>query len=384
MVARQASDANRDSGSFAFLKEGVKLNTVNISTSNYDSLGFKNLGFGVLFALCGLAHAEQNPTAVAASVGPDATKEWLVDPKTTPFYLVMDKQSNALTARTYSPVSKVIRKFRAITGSSLGDKLREGDKRTPEGIYFVETEVPQSRLTKLHGAAGFELNYPNSIDRIFKRTGSGIWIHGVDSETRLEKRFDTLGCVALGNKEVVELGRYLRLRQTPIVVVSDESKEPYIGYESPESPLGKRIMEWAAAWASPDVEKYLSFYHKDFYSEGRDFESFKAHKRFLAKSYKNIQVQIKNLKILRHGKYSVVVFAQNYTSNRYQWIGYKRLYLIQDGPEHNYYVLAENGLQGHGGPIGTLGIDFASFAEEVPIPDRIVEEHRPLSFNLSL
>lgn len=302
----------------------------------------------------------------------DVYQSWLLDPKTTPFYLVMDKQANTLSARTFTAKPHVIRKYRAISGSSLGDKVQEGDKKTPEGIYFVENQVPKSRLTKLHGAAGFELNYPNSIDRIFKRTGSGIWIHGVDSETRLERRFDTLGCVALGNKDVVELGQYFRFRQTPIVVVNDESKEPFIGYVSPESPLGQRILDWVSAWASTDVEKYLSFYHKDFYSENRDYEAFKAHKRRLAKNYQNIQVQIKNLKILRHGKYSVAIFAQNYTSNKYQWIGYKRLYLVQEPSDNNYYILAENGLQGTGGPVGSLNIDFAKFGEDETIQTNLV------------
>ncbi len=57
----------------------------------------------------------------------------------------------------------------------LGPKLREGDRQTPEGFYYVTA----SRLrpnTRHH--LGLDLGYPNAYDQYHGRTGSDITIHG--------------------------------------------------------------------------------------------------------------------------------------------------------------------------------------------------------------
>ncbi len=59
----------------------------------------------------------------------------------------------------------------------LGPKLREGDRQTPEGFYYVTA----SRLrpnTRHH--LGLDLGYPNAYDQYHGRTGSDITIHGKD------------------------------------------------------------------------------------------------------------------------------------------------------------------------------------------------------------
>ena len=57
----------------------------------------------------------------------------------------------------------------------LGPKLREGDRQSPEGFYFVKPAQmnPNSRY---HLA--FNIGYPNAYDRAHGRTGSAIMVHG--------------------------------------------------------------------------------------------------------------------------------------------------------------------------------------------------------------
>jgi murein L,D-transpeptidase YafK len=57
----------------------------------------------------------------------------------------------------------------------LGPKLREGDRQSPEGFYFVRPGQmnPNSRY---HLA--FNIGYPNAYDRAHGRTGSAIMVHG--------------------------------------------------------------------------------------------------------------------------------------------------------------------------------------------------------------
>ena len=270
------------------------------------------------------------------------------------FYLVMVKNKSELTARSFAD-GKILKTYRAISGATPGDKVREGDRRTPEGIYFVEREVPKHRLQKLHGPVGYQLNYPNAVDHIFHRTGSGIWIHGVDNEARLERRFDTRGCVVLGNTYVVELGKLLSMRQTPIVIVDDEKPGvDVIGVQPDTGPIGNRIRAWIAAWSSKDAEAYLKFYHPDFHGRGMNYRQWVRYKTTLAKFYTEISVRIRNLKILSHGKYSVAVFEQAYRSDKKQFFTLKRLYFV--GNDENAQILAEENVEDRSGDIGSFDL----------------------------
>ena len=267
------------------------------------------------------------------------TTPWNEQPDPGSFYLQMNKSLNELSVRSFDQPGKVFKTYRAITGTNSGDKEREGDKKTPEGIYFVEARVPKTRMTSLHGAAAFELNYPNVVDRIYKRSGGGIWIHGVDNENRMEKRFDTLGCVAVSNGDIVDLAEHLRMKNTPIVIFNHEDSSVAIGVEAPDGPLHKRVTEWAQVWSSRDVDAYLKFYSPDFYARKMNLDQWSKYKKRLAKTYTSIDVTIRDLKILKHGKYSVAVFEQTYKSNLYHRRSLKRLYLVGDGADAQ--ILAE-------------------------------------------
>lgn len=58
---------------------------------------------------------------------------------------------------------------------TLGPKLREGDRQSPEGFYSV-----QNRQLRLVGRwqKAFNIGFPNTHDQLNKRTGSNILVHG--------------------------------------------------------------------------------------------------------------------------------------------------------------------------------------------------------------
>lgn len=81
---------------------------------------------------------------------------------------------------------------------SLGPKLMEGDKQSPEGFYRVG--VPQTRLGGRWRKA-FNLGFPNLHDQKLSRTGSYILIHGGCS---------SVGCFAMTDpvqEEIYSLAR---------------------------------------------------------------------------------------------------------------------------------------------------------------------------------
>lgn len=124
--------------------------------------------------------------------------------------IVLDKSDRQLTlfyrgqaVRTYGV---------ALGKNPVGDKVRRGDGRTPEGLYFIEGRNPQS---KYH--LSLRISYPDVAHRATaaKRgfsAGGDIMIHGLPkpfaSVGALHRQQDwTLGCVAVTNDEIEEIWR---------------------------------------------------------------------------------------------------------------------------------------------------------------------------------
>ncbi|CAI6147276.1 MAG: hypothetical protein SPLUMA1_SPLUMAMAG1_01934 [uncultured Sulfurimonas sp.] len=57
------------------------------------------------------------------------------------------------------------------------DKIREGDLRTPIGVYKLVKKL--SKVDSFYGPLAFATSYPNSYDKYLGKNGSGIWIHGL-------------------------------------------------------------------------------------------------------------------------------------------------------------------------------------------------------------
>ena len=103
-----------------------------------------------------------------------------------------------------------------------GDKEFEGDKKTPEGLYYINNKNQNSGYHKNLG-----ISYPNKDDikqakLIGKPAGGDIKIHGLRNGVgfigKLHRWFDwTLGCIALTNNEVDELYQAVEIG-TPIEI----------------------------------------------------------------------------------------------------------------------------------------------------------------------
>jgi murein L,D-transpeptidase YafK len=92
----------------------------------------------------------------------------------------------------------------------IGHKEFEGDKKTPEGIYFINDKNPNSSYHKNLG-----ISYPNKDDlenakQLGKSAGGDIKIHGIRNGIGLIGKFHrcfdwTLGCIAVTDREIDEL-----------------------------------------------------------------------------------------------------------------------------------------------------------------------------------
>ena len=153
-------------------------------------------------------------------------------PPTEGFGVIIEKSARRLTVYDGS---KVVKTYRASFGTGKGDKVREGDRRTPKGEFYVCYKNDRSKFTLSLG-----LSYPNiedaerglrdglidqdQHDAIVKAIrqkrrppwntplGGEIMIHGCGSD-----RDWTIGCVALDDEDIKELFAALPLG-TPVEI----------------------------------------------------------------------------------------------------------------------------------------------------------------------
>lgn len=112
----------------------------------------------------------------------------------------------------------LVGRFDARLGKRRGRKQRLRDRKTPEGKYKV-IEVLDTRREGWEylrfGPYFLRLNYPNRFDRMRRRTGSGIGIHG----GRGGKLLHTLGCIRIRDSELKSLVRTGLLRNRMRVLI---------------------------------------------------------------------------------------------------------------------------------------------------------------------
>ena len=93
----------------------------------------------------------------------------------------------------------------ASIGRGGSRKRREGDMRTPLGVYFVTMWVAGRFLSDLYGAGALGLNYPNDWDLRRQRDGFGIWIHGEPSGIKSRPPRWSQGCLIVSNPAIETL-----------------------------------------------------------------------------------------------------------------------------------------------------------------------------------
>ncbi|PZO77669.1 MAG: hypothetical protein DI629_13850 [Mesorhizobium amorphae] len=75
----------------------------------------------------------------------------------------------------------------------LGPKFVEGDRQAPEGFYSVK---PSQMNPNSSYHLSFNIGYPNAFDRVHKRGGSNLMVHGECSSS---------GCYSMNNNQVEEI-----------------------------------------------------------------------------------------------------------------------------------------------------------------------------------
>lgn len=166
--------------------------------------------FGAAAILAPLSHDTATSRSILTTPTITATPVVRVRSFITADSIVVEKHSRKLTlyqlgipVRTYAV---------ALGKDPVGDKLRNGDNRTPEGVFHIDYKNPDS---KYHMA--LHISYPDAAHiaksrAVHVKPGGDIMIHGLpkayaDLGAKHAQYDWTEGCIAVTNVEIDEIWR---------------------------------------------------------------------------------------------------------------------------------------------------------------------------------
>ncbi len=205
------------------------------------------------------------------------------------------------------------------------EKLREGDKKTPLGVYHVTGNLPREQLTKtygtlssLYGDGAFPINYPNEWDRRRGRNGHGIWLHGVPFDTYSRPPRASDGCVALTNEDLLAISKHVQVGVTPVIIAQGVDWVDPAAAKSTRESLQRSLDEWRRDWESRDTDRYLRHYSREFTSGKQDLAAWAQQKRSVNAGKSWIKVGIDGVSMFLYpgnDNLAVVTFNQDYASS---------------------------------------------------------------------
>lgn len=259
---------------------------------------------------------------------PDQKHAVVVDTQKARLYLYQNDVENGGTPR-------FVADYYIAHGKLGAEKFKEGDKKTPIGVYHVTSSIPRQKLPDFYGSGAFPINYPNEWDKKMGKNGYGIWLHGSPSDTFSRPPKSSDGCVVLANVDLDALAKSLQLGTTPVIISNSIEWLSLDDWQAERQALLGMIDTWRQDWESRDIERYARHYASDFKGDGKGLAAWIEQKKKVNAGKAWIKVATHNISMFRNpGKdeYVVVTFEQDYQSSNLSNRMQKRQYWIkQDG-----------------------------------------------------
>jgi len=248
--------------------------------------------------------------------------------------LVDSKRSRLYVFANAEGRPRLVADFYVTLGKNGIEKTREGDQKTPLGVYHVTGNLPRKKLTDFYGSGAFPINYPNEWDRRMGRNGYGIWLHGVPSDVYSRPPRASDGCIVLANPDLDAVARYVQVGTTPVIIADEVEWADAASVEADRSSLAAALEQWRADWQSRDTASYLGHYASSFVSGGQNLAAWSEHKRKVNSARRWIKVGVAHVSMLRYPRerdFVVVTFEQDYRSDGLSNVMRKRQYWIKEG-----------------------------------------------------
>ena len=136
-------------------------------------------------------------------------------------FIVINKED--LSLKVYDLKGDVVENFPIGVGKNYGNKIEQGDNRTPEGVF---------RITDIQNASGWKHDFGDGngeikgaygpwFIRLYTEPHKGIGIHGTHLPESIGTRC-TEGCIRLNNEDVLKLKELVYGGLTVIILPSQE------------------------------------------------------------------------------------------------------------------------------------------------------------------
>lgn len=251
----------------------------------------------------------------------EADKYIIITDKSKPEVQLFSYKNNKLTH---------INKAKAIVGGQKGDKLKQGDFKTPTGSYDFINKL--AKLPPLYGPFAYATDYPNLYDIVNKKEGNGIWLHGKPYDNNREP--STKGCVVVDNDYLNSLDQKIDYKKTVLII--DDKQLPKTSKDDIAVILSS-MFQWKDAWEANDLGKYLDFYDEKFKRfDGMDKKAFSAYKQriFAKKEAKRIvfrEFEVTPNPTSTGEQIFKVKFYEDYKAPSYSFRGVKDLFVKVSG-----------------------------------------------------
>lgn len=195
------------------------------------------------------------------------------------------------------PQPRLVTDFYVSQGKMGAVKVREGDKRTPIGVYTITELLPKEKLTDFYGPIALPIDYPNSWDKRLGKTGYGIWLHGMpkNSVSRPPKSSD--GCVVLANQDLLALKQFVDVGDTRVVISERLDFVPLDVWQSQRKAALRMVETW-----KKDLEKGFSkgIYHyaSNVKIDGQGLVEWQRNNHITSKSFGKIKID--DLSVMRY------------------------------------------------------------------------------------
>ena len=255
------------------------------------------------------------------------------------YVLIVDKSKNRLYVyRNSGPglPPQHVDDFYIVLGKQVGDKSHEGDFKTPNGVYFVTSFLPDKKLPALYGSGAFPVNYPNEYDRRLRKTGSGIWLHGTEKSLYSRPPLDSEGCVVLTNEEFTRISQYVEIGRTPVIISESVDWVSSREWLDQNIEIQAALESWRQNWEQANLNAYLKMYSKDFWSKKHDKKSWGDYKKRVFSGKVFQKIDLTDISVLtypgtkKQQPMVVANFVQNYRSNNFNGNLHKRLYMVKE------------------------------------------------------
>ncbi len=233
--------------------------------------------------------------------------------------IVVDSSASTLYVfENQQGMPQYVADYYVTVGKNGINKLKEGDKRTPVGLYYSSKRLPRNRLTDFYGRAAYPINYPNEWDKRLGRSGHGIWVHGVPRNTYSRPPRASDGCVVLSNQDLEALSKQLDLGDTPVVIA--DKIEWVSGTELADlrAKMYENVERWRRDWETRDIDAYLKHYSEKFEAGSISLQEFSNQKRRVNAGKEWVRVRLSEVSIFLYpgqNDLAVVNFTQHYSSN---------------------------------------------------------------------